>query len=210
MQQISKDTFFEITKSFEIVPFSQSRGMYEFHALSGIERIHFFVNDIQNPLMACFGHEKKFLSKKMLLIASECYASTPSSTDIELIRAFYLEITRLDYDFIEICSNSPYHFQYETGVRQAGFLRPVGQFSFPVTKIIDLTQELQFAGNWQRNLKKADKNNLKFEIIDNVTAQDCEDFTLIYNEMVSRKSLSRQISVKQIAALCSTDRKSVV
>ena len=205
MQQISKDTFFEITKSFEIVPFTQSRGMYEFHVLSGIERIHFFVNDIQNPLMACFGHEKKFLSKKMLLIESECYASASNSSNIKLIRAFYSEIIQLNYDFVETCSIIPYHFNYEIALRQAGYLRPVGQFSFPVTKVIDITKEFQFRRNWQRNLKNADENNLKFEIIEKVTTKDCEDFVSIYNEMVSRKSLFRKVSTKQIAALCSTD-----
>ena len=200
---IDQIKFFDITQKFEIVPFSQLKGMYDFHALLGSNRIQFLVNDIINPTIACFGHVKKILNKKMIQIEGECYAKI-NDINIENIRDFYSDICQLGYDFIEVCSNSEYNFDYEIALRQAGYLRPVGQFSIPNTKIIDLTQEIRFNRNWKRNIKKALDNELIFEIIDEPSLNDCEDFEKIYRQMSGRKSMSYFLSVKQIQSLCKT------
>lgn len=203
MVLINYETFFRLTEQFEIVPYTQSRGMFEYNALSGIERIKFFTNDIENPRIACFGHEKKFVGKKMILIEGECYARA-EDLNIDNIRAFYHELTLLRYDFIEVCSNSKYNFHYETALRQAGYLRPVGQFSMPITKVIDLTSEITYTKNWKQNLKKASKNNLIFEPIVNVQLSDCIDFVSIYLDMTKRKSLGHSLNAQQVYALCKT------
>jgi len=204
MELIDSSTFFNIIKSFEIIPYTQLKGMYDFHALSGTNRIHFFVNSINDPTIACFGHEKKFLNKKMILIEGECYANT-SALKTERIRSFFSELCQLGYDFVEVCSNDKYNFDYETALRQAGYLRPVGQFSMPNTKIIDLTQEVKYNRNWKRNIKKAIGNELEFEIINDVNTKDCQDFQRMYQEMSIRKTMSQSLSVEQIQALCKTE-----
>jgi len=210
MNIIDKNTFFEITENFLIVPFTQTRGYYEMHALSGVDKIKFFVNDIENPTIACFGHEKRFLGKKLLLIEGECYADMP---DVEsekkahryftTLRGFYCELKSAAYDMIEIQSNATYDFRYETAFRQAGFLRPVGQFSMPTTKVIDLTSEIVYDENWRRFIRKSLQNNLKIEIIDEISQKDCADFVQLQNALNERKKLSVGFSVAQIHALCS-------
>lgn len=201
MVLINHEAFFKITEQFEVIPYTQSRGMFEYNALSGIDRIKFFVNNLEQPTIACFGHEKSFFSKKMILIEGECCLNAKQLT-IDNIRSFYNEITLLGYDFVEVCSNSEYSFNYETALRQAGFLRPVGQFSMPVTKIIDLTSEIKYNQNWKRNIKKSIQNELVFEPVVNPQINDCNDFITIYQEMISRKFLSISFSKEHIFALC--------
>lgn len=201
MEKIDRDTFFEITSTFDIVPYTQTRGMYDFHALSGVERIVFFVNSIDNPQIACFGHEKRMFTKKMILIESECYISELGCT-VENVRRFYVELSKLNYDCIEVCSNSKYSFDYEVCLRQAGYLRPVGLFSMPVTKVIDLTKEIEYGRNWKRKLKKVENNNLILDSVENISMSDCIDFVRMYDEMLDRKSLKGHLTAEQIMSLC--------
>ena len=195
------DVFFEITKDFDIVPFVQTKGMYDMHSLSGNNRIVFFVNDFTHPTIVCFGHEKNFLTKKMLLIEGECYA-TFENINIKEVRTFYSNICQESYDIIEICSNTKYDFIYETALRQAGYLRPVGQFSMPITKNIDLSDEIKYNQNWKRNIKKSNGFDLTYEFVESPNLTDCTDFIIIYKEMIGRKSMSNSLNPNQILALC--------
>jgi hypothetical protein len=210
MKIIDKDTFFEITKKFALVPYSQTRGIYEMHALSGVGRIIFFVNDIENPTIACMGFVKKCLGLKMLIIEGECYAEAPDFENEKKIhryftalREFYRELKSMNYDMIEIQSNVAYDFRYEIALRQAGFLRPVGQFSMPMTKIVDLTSEISYDENWRRFIRKSLRNDLKMEVIHEISPKDCADFIELQNALNERKKLSVNFSAAQIQALCS-------
>ena len=201
MEIIDKTTFFNLTKNFEIIPYTQFRGIYEFHALSGTNKIKFFINDKENPTIACFGHEKSFGLIKMILIEGECYLASKDITTNN-IKTFYTELTLIGYDIIEVCSNAPFDFKYETALRQGGYLRPVGQFTMPVTKIIDLTTDVSYTKNWHQNIKKANKFDLVFEPVNDLQLSDCESFISIYHEMSDRKSLGNSLTVEQIYALC--------
>ena len=203
MVLIDQITFFKLIEQFEVVPYTQTKGMFEFHALAGINRIKFFVNNTEAPTIACFGHEKSFGLKKMILIEGECHAIS-ANLNVDEIRIFYNEFTKFGYDFIEVCSNAEYNFNYETALRQAGYLRPVGQFSMPLTKVVDLASEIIYTRNWKQNIKKANRNNLKFEPVINVQLSDCVDFVFIYSEMLKRKSLGSILSTEQVYALCKT------
>ena len=203
MDIIDNISFFNFTQDFELVPYTQSQGMYEYHALTGSNRIHFFVNSKFEPTIACFGHEKSFGLLKMIQIEGECYAKK-SDFNIDNIRSFYSDICHSGYDIVETCSNDYYDFEYETALRQAGYLRPVGQFSMPVTKIIDLTSDITFTKNWKQNIKKSSRYELIFEPVTNLLLSDCKDFITIYNEMLQRKSLGNPLTVAQIYALCKT------
>ena len=209
MQQIDKNTFFEFTKNFAFVPVTQTQGMYEMHALSGVERIKFFVNDIKKPTIACFGHEKKFLTKKMLLINGECFAEKidfknrkKTQQYISDLQVFYVSLKTFDYDMIEIQSNTEWNFNYEIALRQAGYLRPVGLFSTTVTRLVNLALPIEYDRNWERNIKKSAKYNLKLEIIEQPSEKDCADFCAIYNTMCDRKFLRTHLTMQQVFRLC--------
>jgi lipid II:glycine glycyltransferase (peptidoglycan interpeptide bridge formation enzyme) len=209
MEIIDKNTFFELTRNFEIVPVTQSRGWYQMLSQSGEERIKFFVDNAQNPAIVCFAHEKRFFNAKMLLIEGECFAKKNNTENrkqaqqfIKNLQQFYSDFTKLGYDIVEIQSNSQYNFAYETALRQAGFLRPVGQFSIPITRLIDLTKKIEYDRNWSRNIKKSESFNLSFEYVASPSIADCADFCSIYNAMNERKGMGGKMSRKFIFGLC--------
>jgi len=131
MKIIDKNTFFDITQSFDYVPFTQSKGWWAMNSLTDENRFAFFVDCIEKPAIACMGHIKKSLRLKMLQIEGECLLD---EKDIESkqIREFYKEITQAGFDMVEVNSSLPYNALHEIGIRQAGYLRPVGMFSTPV------------------------------------------------------------------------------
>ncbi len=213
MEIIDRDTFFKLTSTFEIVPHSQTRGIYNFHTIGGEDKIRFFVNDKANPTIACMGHEKRMLTKKMLLIEGECYLSKTDFENrkktnqyISTLSDFYTKKINLKFDIIEIVSNTKWNFHYETALRLAGFLRPIGTFSFPSTKIIDLKKPIDYDRNWSRNLKKSEIYDLNLEILINPNEKDCMVFCSIYNAMCNRKMLTNQLTTQQIFHLCSDAR----
>lgn len=199
-----KNSYFQILEEFEIVPYTQSRGWYDMHSFYKPERIIFLVNDVENPTIACYAHEKTFLGLKMILVEGEAYKNS-KSCNLNDIRFFYKSLIELGYPIIESASNAVYDFDYETALRQAGYLRPIGQFCLPSTKIIDLQQPIQYNQNWKRNIKKSDAFNLKFEVISYTTLEDCKDFLNIYRMMTNRKNLTFNFSPQQVFNLCSSD-----
>lgn len=199
-----KNTYFQILEKFEIVPYTQSRGWYEMHSLFKPERVKFFVNDIDNPTIACFAHEKKMLGVRMILIEEEAYKDETAHSSAE-IKKNYEGICALGYKIVEVSSNAIHNFDYEIALRQAGFLRPVGLFSLPSTKIIDLTQPIGYSRDWRNNLKKAAKNELEFELVESVGKSHCAEFMKIYSEMSRSKSIGMPFNAELIEKLCSTN-----
>lgn len=198
-----KNSYFQILEKFEIVPYTQSRGWCEMQSLYKPEKVKYFVNDMDNPTIACFAHEKKMLGVRMIVIEEEAYKDELAHTPAE-IKKFYEIINASGYKIIEVSSNSKYDFDYEIALRQAGFLRPVGLFSLPSTKIIDLTNPIGYNRDWKNNLKKAAKNGLEFEPVERVEKFHSEEFIKIYSEMSRSKSIGIPFNAELIEKLCST------
>ena len=87
MKKISKAEFFDITKLFEYVPYTQSSGWFSFFYGDKKEGFIFLVDDDNNPQVACFGHVKKSFGLKMLVLEGECLKS--NSYKSSLIKSFY-------------------------------------------------------------------------------------------------------------------------
>ena len=198
-----KNSYFQILEKFEIVPYTQSRGWCEMQYLYKPEKVKYFVNDMDNPTIACFAHEKKMLGVRMIVIEEEAYKDELAHSPAE-IKKFYEIINASGYKIIEVSSNSKYDFDYEIALRQAGFLRPVGLFSLPSTKIIDLTNPIGYNRDWKNNLKKAAKNGLEFEPVERVEKFHSEEFIKIYSEMSRSKSIGIPFNAELIEKLCST------
>lgn len=202
MEIVDVEYFYKLTADFELKTYHQSRGMYLFHQSFGRNECLFFVDDVHQPKIACIGHLKSKFGLKMLIIEGECYRAE-NECKTKQIAAFYSDICAKGYDILEVNSSMPYRFEYEFAMRQAGFLRPVGQFSMPVSKYICLQNEINFNQNWKRNIKKSASNSLELKQIESDNKQAFEDFMLIYNKMSDRKALSVNFSSKNIEALCS-------
>ena len=199
MEIVDQTDFFDLTEHFQIKPFTQCKGWFLMHSYYHPKRIIFLVNDLVNPTIACFAHEKTFLGLKMILIEGEAYKDQ-HSLNLNDIRSFYKNLTELGYPIIESTSNAEYNFDYETALRQAGFLRPVGMFSLPGTKIIDLIA-YSYDSNWRYYVKKSLNENLVFKRVTEVTEKDVTDFIGIYNEMMKIKSVSSFFDKSQLHQL---------
>ena len=199
MRQIDKNTFFDTTQKFDFVPFTQSEGWWTYHSVKDENRFAFFVDSLEKPMIACMGHIKKSFGLKMLQIESECLFDK-KNIDSKKIREFYKEITQTGFDIIEVNSSLPYNALYEIGIREAGYLRPVGMFSTSLSSWIYLQQEIHYNRNWERNIKKSEKYDLELEIITQANEKDCNDFCEIYNLMSNRKMINKLFS-QQVSGL---------
>ncbi|MCL1868389.1 MAG: hypothetical protein FWF72_05535, partial [Paludibacter sp.] len=84
---------------------------------------------------------------------------------------------------------------YEIGIRQAGYLRPAGLFSTPLTILIDFRKPIEYDKNWKKNLHKASKYQLNFLHIPLPNEKDVTDYFAMNKEMSSRKHLVNVLSV---------------
>jgi len=191
MEIISKAKFFDITKQFEFVPYSQTYGWFCFHNCDENGRCVFFIDDVNNPQIACFAHTKKAFGLEMLLVEGECFRKKEYTNS--MITAFYKEIGQLPYDMIEINSNSAFNFEFEIGIRRAGFLRPVGLFSIPLTIIVPLSEPIEYDRNWKRNLKKGEQNQFSFEYIVKPTTETIKLFVETYNKLSDYKGFGTKL-----------------
>lgn len=183
MQEVTRDIFYQTIRNWEDVPFTQAEGYVRLQSGDNSSRVRYFLDDN----IGCAAHVKRFMGKTLLIIPSEClkHKQTKHST----YTGFYQQIIG-EADIVEVNSVRPYDAEYETGMRQAGFLRPVGSFSFALTNMIDLTQPLSYDSNWKRNLKQADPFSLKLESKECPSPKDRSDFIQLYHEMCTNKHLA--------------------
>ena len=200
MEVISnKKTFYELIKDFEHIPYVQSEGWCNYTQTIKPNGIRFFINDCSCPTIACFGHEKTFLWLKLLQIDGECLRSTQITN--EQIKSFFKEITLLGYDFIEFNSELPYNPALEIGIREAGYLRPIGIFSNYLTKDIHLQKPLVFSSNWKRNLKTASKHSFSFTVSSSPPDAEVAHFTSMYRELLNDKQFTHPFQELQFRQL---------
>ena len=192
MKIINKDQFFEITKSFEWIPYTQTYGWYSFFCKDEKDDFLFLIDDKENPQIACFGHIKRALGFKMLMIEGECALKSTFSN--VLVRNFYKAISELPYDMIEVNSNSLYDFEFEIGLRRAGFLRPVGVFSVPLSILVSLNKPIEYDRNWMRNLKKSKQHNLQFDYISKPSSLLIKEFVDTYNILSDFKGFGTKLN----------------
>ena len=195
MQEVSQEIFYRTIEKWEDVPFSQTEGCVRLQSGDNVSRVRFFLDEH----IGCAAHVKRFLGLTLLMIDSEClrYRQTKAST----ITHFYESLRQTRVDMIEVNCRRPYNAEYEVGMRQAGFLRPIGSFSFELTNMIDLTQPLTFNENWKRNLKQSEREGLTLSRIDAPTDRDIEDFMGIYREMTANKNLPMPFTKDSLRAL---------
>jgi hypothetical protein len=207
MIQIKQTEFFEIISTFDSVPYTQSYGWFCFNNCDETGLCDFFTDDIANPQIAVFGHVKKAFGLKMLLVEGECLKSLPYKSS--LIKNFFEQLTFSGYDIVEFVSNSEYNSEFEVGIRRAGFLRPVGLFSMSLSKVIDLTSEILFDRNWNRNLKKSEAFNLEYREVISPDIQFISEMVNLYNKFSDQKGFSHKLSVNETSKVLQSPGYSV-
>lgn len=199
MELVDNKTFFELTENFEYIPHTQSREWLWFTNADQKDKAIYLLDNIRHPSIACFAHVKKKFGIKMLWIEGECLRKL--DTPFENISTFYKEICGLGYLIIEVNSAYSYHADYEVAIRKAGYLRPCGLFSTPLTIQIALDKDITYNRNWERNLRKSEKFALQLEEITAVRNENIAQFVSIYNSMAQYKGFSYRLSIKSITRL---------
>lgn len=197
------DHFFKLQSSFKKIPHSQSKGWNSYlHQLN--KNIIYFVDSVHDTKIACWGVEHKLpiIRKKILRISGECYRSNIVEKEI---LTFYDEIMDLEYDGIEIVSDSYYNINFEIGIKLAGYKRPMGTFSSNLSIEIDLEKKTNFDNNWKGNIRKGIKNQLYVTEIKDFNKSNLHEIFRMFDELSNSRSLNRHNRCALEALLLSRD-----
>lgn len=191
--------FFELQSSIPRIPFTQSKGWHDYLNFRG-DKIRYFVNDPSDVKIAVWGKEKiiSLFKMKFFIVEGESMLSNLEET---YISSFYNSFKLCGYNAILINSNNQYFVDYEIGLRRAGFIRPLGFFSCPLTIIVKPQGTITYNRNWKRNFKKSIAANLKFIEINLPSRKEIEVFVSMFKEMSSLKGLSYDLSVEPLKEL---------
>lgn len=196
----NKKTYFSLLENFRYVPFSQVEAWYDAFERVKPGSMLLIADRPDNPLISCIAHEKKFFGKRMLLIEGIClrYEEFSSKT----MKDFFSGITQLGYDMVELNLNQPYHSECEIGLRQSGYLRPIGMFSSTLSLWIPLQAEgIRYSQNWKRNLKQAHEESLVFEVLTSPAEDAADLFLRMFDTLQKDKGFSFHLSKKELMAL---------
>ena len=198
----NRNEFFKLQNTLSHVPFTQSEAWYDMLVSDGTV-IRCFVSSKDKPVIALWGVESKipFFGKSIFRISGEAYDKT---LDEKEIKKYYKHLANL-FDAIEIDSNNKYQIDFEIGLRRAGFKRPLGSFSCPLTLENDLTGEQSRSRNWKRNVKVAEKSGLVFKRIPEIDDVHIHEFVSFFNEMALTKKMTHYAGYNEIKALLNHD-----
>ncbi|OIP84710.1 MAG: hypothetical protein AUK44_01800 [Porphyromonadaceae bacterium CG2_30_38_12] len=202
MQLVDRQFFFDTVKNFPQRHFSQTEAWVDAQTKGDWQKLLFVLDDVDAPHIACVAHSKNKFGLRTLLIEGECFVGDVNS---KLIKSFYEAFATLGYHLVVINNHRPYETAYEIGLRQAGFLRPVGLFSVQLSSYIDLQQDINFNSNWKRNIKKAQAFDLIFEPVDQVHPTDIHDFLTLYDEMRSMKQVEKPFDFNMLQRLLASN-----
>lgn len=198
----NSNEFFKLQKTLLHVPFTQSEAWYDM-LVSGGTVIRCFVSSIDKPVIALWGVESKmpFFGKSIFRITGEAY---DKALDEKEIKTYYEPLISF-FDAIEIDSNNKYNINFEIGLRRAGFKRPLGSFSCPLTLENNLVNEQSRSRSWKRNVKVAEKSGLVFKRITEIDDVHIREFVSFFNEMALTKKMTHHARYNEIKALLNHD-----
>lgn len=195
----NSEDFFRYQKQLKVVPFTQSEAWYAMAAAKGATA-RFFIDAKTNTSIAIWGVESK-----APLLNSEIFRISGEARDVEVdektVQAFYSKLALL-FKAVELDSNTKYNVELEVGLRRAGYKRPIGVFSCPLTLVNDLVKEQQIRSRrWKRNVKSAEGANLVFQEVLKPTDHDVEEFVSLFGEMAQTKKLTHRVNFREIRSL---------
>lgn len=175
------------------VPFTQGEGWDNY--TNNKDNCVYFVDNSAEPTICCRGelYKKPFVGS-ILRIQGEA----TKKPEQETVRNFYQEITQMGYSLILVSSLSPYEIEYEIGIREAGFVRPLYQPTCPLTIFVPTIDRPAPHRSWKRNVKKAEKAGCTFRFIPQPTQEDCNIFVQLFGEMAVKKHLSYTLNNQSV------------
>lgn len=198
MQEVSKDIFYQLIADFEWIPFTQTLA----YNLSIVpeESLHFFIDDMEHPLLGCVGYARSKPALKMLCVGGECRRSK-EGTDRKRYVEFYQAIHETGFDIYELNLNTPYAADAEIALRTAGYLRPIGMFSTALSKIIHTTEAIPYDKSWKRNLKKGHEAELKWAVVEHVSEEHIANYIRHHEDLLQRKGFHEGLTAQGLRTL---------
>lgn len=183
------------------ITFEQDKGWRLYQESRNIPYLY-FVDDPKHPNMACCGrvYKKPFVGK-ILDITGEVCSDTLSE---KVMKGFYMSlIGDSGCDMITYNSKAVYSVETEVALRRAGFNRPLGSRTCPLTIFVDLVNdnESKRDRNWKRNVKKAIENNLTFQFIEKPSKDDAIKICQMFDELRETKHLGYNLEPERLLQL---------
>lgn len=200
MLQVNRDNFYSVVQGWQYVSYNQLDVWCA--AQTTPADLRYFLDSQQSHQLGCVGYIRCKMGLTMLCISGDCRRTKPT---YKQVAEFYSNIADLGFDIVYINLNSQYSEDYEIGLRMAGLLRPVGLFSTTLSKEIDLSQPLLFDKSWQRNIRKAEGNNLRFRLYDKSDEKVIAQYQALQTEMMTRKHFNDGIGKEQMQLLLTDD-----
>lgn len=196
---VSSEKFFSLTENFTDLSFHQSKGYY-LQKKNGKEI--FFVNNLTNPTVGCFGTVYKSMGIQILRINTLCYNNPNNNELVDFLRSL-----RISCDIIDINDENTYSPYVEKSFRLAGFRKPLGQFRTNLTIIVYLDDELKYDRLWKRNIKRASAiSDILFEEITELTETVIDSVARLFKENSIQKQLSYSYTEKDLTAWMSDSK----
>lgn len=186
------------------VTFEQDKGWRDYEIKRGLPYLYFVDSELQ-PTMACCGRVfKKPLVGKILDITGEVKSKDTLSEKV--MRNFYHSVIEdAGCDMISYNSKAVYDVDMEIALRRAGYNRPLGFRTCPLTIFVDLQSDTESKRdrNWKRNAKKAAESNLTFEYVEHPTMEDACVVCKMFDEMSETKHLGYTLKPETLYVLIS-------
>lgn len=181
MNIVDEHTFNTTIANWQVIPFRQQKGWYT------AQSRHYKLLFIVDEMIASVAYLKRRYGITMLVLETPCKRTINVAQ--KALKNWYEQLYALPYDIIEYNSSEPYNVYEEIALRQAGWLRPVGLFSYYLTNIINLQEPIHYNENWRRNLKHCADAHLQLqECTDRQKGE--QELWKLYHDMCQHKNLS--------------------
>lgn len=199
---VTSDIFFSCIEKIGNIPFEQTKEWYDYKQKNGVEFL-FFVDNPQDPSIACWGRilTKRFIGR-ILDIIGEVQKQGISQKQIS---KFYASlIVDAKASMITLNSVSKYSCEFEIAIRRAGFVRPLGFRTCPLTICVN---PFLYSPDrmWKRNVKKAKEEELEFMCVERPILSDLQLVCSMFDELRDMKSLGYSLLAEELLNLFKSD-----
>jgi hypothetical protein len=206
MNLLNKKDFFKIQKEMSYIsPFQDINWILFKNILD--KKIIYFVDNILNPKICCWGSvTNKLFGVKILTITGH---STIMNIERNDFVEFYSSIKNFglaEYSLIKVSIESLYDVNFEVGVREAGFIRPLVYSNCPLSICIDIDQEKFRSRNWNRQYNSALKNKLVFKHIEYLESTHLMDLVYLHKQMTINKKLNGNLNLMLVQKLITNSK----
>ena len=207
MEIINRRVFFDIQQTMTTIPHTQHKGWLEYVETKRQKGILYFVDDAQHPTICCWGeiYTQPFVGR-VLRIEGETIREEKS---VKAIKEFYDGIVQYvkehKFAFVRVSSNLFYDTNYEIGIRQAGFIRPMSLTLCPLTVVLKPDRNRKPKKSWHYQYAQAKRSNLRFESVEHPSEENIRLFVKMYAEMATTKGLSHVPNERSLSKLLQYD-----